>query len=82
MNRLHSLALGVVWVTLISCFAVNRTQAQAAPAAPPQAQAQKPATPPADKDAVATTTIHSLHSRRQLCRRAWWDRMRTIRGPS
>ena len=51
MNRLRSLALGVVWVTFISCFAVNRTQAQAAPAAPPQEQAQKPATPPADKDA-------------------------------
>ncbi|MFY9790378.1 MAG: hypothetical protein WAJ99_04300, partial [Candidatus Sulfotelmatobacter sp.] len=51
MNRLRSLALGVVWVIFISCFAVNRMQAQAAPAAPPQAQAQKPATPPADKDA-------------------------------
>ena len=52
MNRLRSLALGVMWVALIFCFAVNRTQAQAAsPAAPPQAEAQKPATPPADKDA-------------------------------
>ena len=30
MNRLRSLALGVVWVALIFCFAVNRTQAQAA----------------------------------------------------
>ena len=50
MNRLRS--LGVMWVALIFCFAVNRTQAQAAsPAAPPQAQPQKPATPPADKDA-------------------------------
>ena len=47
MNRLPSLALCVVWVALISCFAVNRTQAQAAPpAAPPQEQAQKPANPP------------------------------------
>ncbi|MGB7602344.1 MAG: hypothetical protein WBM24_18715 [Candidatus Sulfotelmatobacter sp.] len=52
MNRLRSLALGVVWVTLTFCFAVNLTQAQAAsPAAPPQEQAQKPATPPAEKDA-------------------------------
>ena len=31
MNRLPSLALCVVWVALISGFAVNRTQAQAAP---------------------------------------------------
>ena len=46
MNRLRSLALCVVWVAVISCFAVNRTQAQAAPpAAPPQEQAQKPANP-------------------------------------
>jgi len=52
MNRLPSLALCVVWVALISGFAVNRTQAQAAPtAAPPQEQAQKPATPPSEKNA-------------------------------
>ena len=52
MNRLSSLALGVVWVALVSCFAVSRTQAQAAtPAAPAQEQAQKPANPPSDKDA-------------------------------
>ena len=52
MNRLPSLTLCVVWVALISWFAVNRTQAQAAPpAAPPQEQTQKPATPPSDKDA-------------------------------
>jgi hypothetical protein len=55
MNRLRSLARGVVWVALISCFAVsfaiNRTQAQATPAAPPQDQAQKPANPPAGQEA-------------------------------
>jgi hypothetical protein len=51
MKRLPSLALCVVWVVLISCFAVNQTQAQEAPpAAPPQEQAQKPATPSPDKD--------------------------------
>jgi hypothetical protein len=45
MNRLPSLALCVVGIALIFGFAVNRTQAQAAPpAAPPQEQAQKPAT--------------------------------------
>ncbi len=52
MNRLPSLALCVVWVALISCFAVNRTQAQADSApVPPQEQAQKPANPPSEKDA-------------------------------
>jgi hypothetical protein len=52
MNRLPSLSQCVVWVALISCFAVSRTQAQAAPpAAPSQEQAQKPANPPPDKDA-------------------------------
>ena len=52
MNRLRCLALGVVWVAIISGFAVNRTQAQvASPATPPQEQAQKPATPPSEKDA-------------------------------
>src|SRR5258708_36397272 len=51
MNQLRSLILCVVWVALISCFAVNRTQAQAAPpAAPPQEQVQKPANP-SEKDA-------------------------------
>jgi hypothetical protein len=51
MNRLPSLVLCVVWVALICNFAVNRTQAQETPAAPPQEQAQKPANPPSDKDA-------------------------------
>ena len=51
MSRLRSLAQGAVWVALISCFAINRTQAQQAPAAPPQEQAQQPANPPSDKDA-------------------------------
>src|SRR6267154_390146 len=53
MNQLRSLILCVVWVAVISCFAVNRTQAQAAPpAAPPQEQVQKPANPEKDaKDA-------------------------------
>jgi hypothetical protein len=52
MKRLASLALCLVWVVLIFCFAVNRTQAQAAPAAAaPQDQAQKPANPPSDKEA-------------------------------
>jgi hypothetical protein len=52
MKRLPSLGLCVVWVVLISCFAVNQMQAQEAPpAAPPQEQAQKPATPSSDKDA-------------------------------
>ena len=52
MNRLPSLALCVVWVALICCFAVNRTQAQAPPpATPPQEQVQKPANPPSEKDA-------------------------------
>ncbi len=47
MNRVPSLALFAVWIAFISCFAVNRTQAQAAsPAAPPQEQTQKPANPP------------------------------------
>jgi hypothetical protein len=40
-----------MWIALISCFAVNRTQAQAAaPAAPPQEQTQKPANPPAGQE--------------------------------
>jgi hypothetical protein len=52
MNRLPSLALCVLWVALISWFAVNRTQAQEAPpAAAPQDQAQKPAAAPAEKKA-------------------------------
>jgi len=51
MNQLRSLILCVVWVAVISCFAVNRTQAQAAPpAVPPQEQMQKPANP-SEKDA-------------------------------
>jgi hypothetical protein len=52
MNRLQSLALCVIWVVLVFCFAVSQTQAQAAPsAAPQQGQAQKPETPPSDQDA-------------------------------
>jgi len=52
MNRLPSLALCVVWVALISGFAMNQTQAQAVPpAAPPQEQVQQSATPPSEKDA-------------------------------
>jgi hypothetical protein len=51
MNRMSSLARGLVWIALISCFAVNRMQAQATPAAPPQDQTQKPANPPAGQDA-------------------------------
>ena len=52
MNRLTNFALCVVWIALISCFAVNQTQAQATPpAATPQDQAQKPATASSDKDA-------------------------------
>jgi hypothetical protein len=52
MKRLPSLALCVVGVVVISCFAVNQTQAQEAPpAAPPQEQGQKSAAPSPDKDA-------------------------------
>jgi hypothetical protein len=52
MNRLPCLALCVVWVALISSFAVNQTLAQEAPpAALPQEQAQKPENPAPDKDA-------------------------------
>jgi hypothetical protein len=52
MNRLQSLALCVAWVAFVCGFAVNQTQAQAAPsAAPQQEQAQKPQTPPSDQDA-------------------------------
>jgi hypothetical protein len=52
MKRLPSLSLCVVLIALISGFAVNRTLAQAAPStAPAQEQAQKPANPPAEKDA-------------------------------
>ena len=73
MNRLPSLAWCVVWAALISCFAVNRTQAQAAPsAAPQQEQAQKPASPPSEKDAEKwkkSSRIHSLQSLPQRCRR-------------
>jgi hypothetical protein len=52
MNRLPSLALCVVWVALISGFAINQTQAQAVPpAAPPQGEVQQSATSPSEKDA-------------------------------
>ncbi len=51
MNRLPSLALSLAGAALVVCFGMNGAHAQAAPsAAPPQEQAQKPATPPADKD--------------------------------
>lgn len=53
MNRLPSLALCVVWVALISFFAVNQTHAQAPSAVAPREQAQKPATPPSEKNADA-----------------------------
>ena len=43
MKPLRSLALGVLGAIFICCFAVNRSQAQAKPATPPQAEAQKPA---------------------------------------
>ena len=50
MKRFPLLALSLV-CALILGFAVNRTQAQdAPPAAPSQDQAQKPASPPSDKD--------------------------------
>jgi hypothetical protein len=42
----------VVWVALISGFAINQTQAQAVPpAAPPQGEVQQSATSPSEKDA-------------------------------
>ena len=50
MKRLPSIALCVLWVALIAFVAVNRTQAQAAPATPPAEQGQKPATAPSEKD--------------------------------
>src|SRR5258708_19864980 len=50
MNRVSSLALCVVWVALIFCFAVNQTQAQEAPpAAAPKEQVQKPVNQPSEK---------------------------------
>lgn len=49
MNRAWSLILCLLFLAAIFCgLAVNRTQAQAQPATPPQADANKPA-PPADK---------------------------------
>src|SRR5258706_7801481 len=52
MNRLPSLAVCVVCVALICCFAVNRTQAQEAPPVlPPKEKVHKPANPPSEKDA-------------------------------
>ena len=51
MNRLPSLALTLGGAALFICLGTNSAHAQAAPsAAPPQEQAQKPATPPSDKD--------------------------------
>ncbi len=55
MNRSRILAQCVVWVVFICCLAVTRMQAQAAsPAAFPQEQAQKPATPPSGKNDTDT----------------------------
>jgi hypothetical protein len=52
MKRFPSVALCLALVAMISCFAVNRARAQAAPsAAPSQEQAQTPTNPPSDKDA-------------------------------
>ncbi len=51
MNRVSHLALSLLWIALIFCFAVNPTQAQNAPAAAPPSDQAKPANPPADKDA-------------------------------
>jgi hypothetical protein len=51
MNRVSSLALGVLGAALILCFGVGRMQAQT-PATPPQAEAEKnTAAPPAQKPA-------------------------------
>ena len=75
MKRLSSLALCVVWVALIFCFAVNRTQAQAAPpAAPAQEQAQKPATPPSAKNAEGEEE-NIFRSRACPHAAAWDDRV-------
>ena len=50
MNRAFRLMLSMLFLAAIVCgFAVNRSQAQAQPANPPQADAQKPV-PAADKD--------------------------------
>jgi hypothetical protein len=55
MNRLPSLALNVLWVALIFCSALDQTHAQTAPStAPPHDQAEKPATPPSEKNAKDT----------------------------
>jgi hypothetical protein len=52
MNRLPRLALCLGWIALTFSLVVNRTLAQdAPPAAPPQEKVEKPANPPADKDA-------------------------------
>jgi len=52
MNRLGRVAMCLGWIALTSSLFVNRTLAQdAAPAAAPQGQVEKPANPPADKDA-------------------------------
>ena len=51
MNRVPRILAWVVAALFVSCFAVNRIQAQAVqPAAPPQAEAQKPVSPTADKE--------------------------------
>jgi hypothetical protein len=52
MNRLSRLALCVIWVVCISCFALLPTQAQQVqPTTPAQDQAPKTATPATDKAA-------------------------------
>jgi hypothetical protein len=50
MKRVPGLAPCVVWIVLIFLFSGNRTQAQESPAAPPQEQGQKSATPSSGKD--------------------------------
>jgi hypothetical protein len=49
MNRVPSLALCALWVAVTFACTVTRIEAQAAPSAPPQDQAQKPANPPSAK---------------------------------
>ena len=51
MNRVSSFVVRVIAVALAFSFGINRAHAQAVqPSAPPQAETQKPATPPSDKE--------------------------------
>ena len=51
MNRVSSFVGCVIAVALTFSFGMNRTHAQAVqPSTPPQAETQKPATPPSDKE--------------------------------